>query len=144
MKIADVMTPAVELVDPDMKCRDAARMMRDNNVGGLPVGKDDRLVGMITDRDIAVRGVADELADDASIRDVMSEGVFYCYDDQSLEEAGKRMARHQVHRLPVVDRDKHLIGFIALADLARNGEEGQSAAVEALTGISRPTGVPRQ
>lgn len=145
MQVKDVMTPTVDLADPNMKARDAATKMRQDDVGALPVGENDRLVGMVTDRDIAMRAVAgDSPSDNSAIREVMSEGVYYCFEDDSLQRAGEVMAEHQVHRLPVLNRDKRLVGMVAMADLARNGEDGREAALVALQGISQPTGVPRQ
>jgi CBS domain-containing protein len=145
MQVKDAMTPKVDLVDPNMKARDAARKMREADVGALPVGENDRLIGMVTDRDIALRAVAgDRPAENTSVRDVMSEGIYYCFEDDPLHRAGELMAEHQVHRLPVLNRDKRLVGIVAMADLARNGQEGLAAAVTALQGISEPTGAPRQ
>lgn len=145
MQVKDVMTPTVDLADPNMKARDAARKMREDDVGALPVGENDRLVGMVTDRDVAMRAVAGEgSAENTAVRDVMSKGVYYCFEDEPLQRAGELMAEHQVHRLPVLNRDKRLVGIIAMADLARNGDEGQQAAMIALQGISQPSGVPRQ
>lgn len=145
MNISEVMTSTVDLAEPNMKARDAALKMRQDDVGALPVGENDRLVGMVTDRDITLRGVAGERpAEDVAVRDVMSEGIFYCFEDEPLQRAGETMAQHQVHRLPVVNRDKRLVGMIALADLARNGQEGMEAAMTALRGIAQPTGAPRQ
>ncbi|MFW6027665.1 MAG: CBS domain-containing protein [bacterium] len=145
MQISEVMTSHVDLADPNMSLRDAAVKMRDNHVGSLPVGENDRLIGMITDRDIAVRGLAGhEHPANTAVRTCMSEHVFYCFDDQSLIDAGLAMAEHQVHRLPVLNRDKRLVGIVALADLARAGEEGAEAARTAVVGISEPTGAPRQ
>jgi CBS domain-containing protein len=145
MQVKDVMTTTVDLADPNMKARDAARKMREDDVGALPVGENDRLVGMVTDRDIAMRAVAgDGPAENTAVRQVMSEGIYYCFEDETLQRAGEIMAEHQVHRLPVLNRKKRLVGMIAMADLARNGDEGQQAAMVALQGISQPTGVPRQ
>lgn len=145
MNVAEVMTPNVDLADPNMKVRDAAVLMRRDDVGALPVGENDRLVGMVTDRDLALRGIAgDRPSENTAVREVMSDGIFYCFDDQSLDEAGQIMAEHQVHRLPVVNRDKRLVGVVALADLARSGSEGEHAALSAMKGIAEPTGQPRR
>jgi CBS domain-containing protein len=142
MQISEVMTRSVDLVDPNTRIKDAAVRMRDDNIGALPVGENDRLVGMVTDRDIAVRAVADGRApNQTSVRDVMSEKVFYCFDDNDLIEAARLMAKHQVHRLPVLNREKRLVGIVALADLARASDEAARAAVR---GISQPTDVPRR
>jgi len=145
MQIADVMTRQVDLADPDMRIGEAASMMREDDVGALPVGENDRLAGMVTDRDIVVRGIAGGLSlDEMTVRDVMSEGVFYCFEDETLDRAGEAMAEHQVHRLPVLNRDKRLTGMIALADIARSGSDGERAVITALKGISEPTGKSRR
>lgn len=142
MQVSEVMTRSVDLVSPNMQIKDAAVRMRDDNIGALPVGENDRLVGMVTDRDIAVRAVADNRTpSQTAVRDVMSEKVFYCFDDNDLMEAARLMAKHQVHRLPVLNREKRLIGIVALADLARVSDQ---AAKEAVRGISEPTDVPRR
>lgn len=142
MQVNEVMTRSVDLVDPNMRIKDAAVRMRDDNIGALPVGENDRLVGMVTDRDIAVRAVAaNRSPGKTAVRDVMSEKIFYCFDDNDLTEAARLMAKHQVHRLPVLNRDKRLVGIVALADLARVSDE---AAKEAVRGISEPTSLSRR
>jgi CBS domain-containing protein len=137
MQIAEMMTRGVSLTDPNTTIRDAARAMRDENIGALPVGENDRLVGMITDRDIAVRGVAEERAPgNCTVRECMSETVYYVYEDEDEIRAADVMAEHQVRRLPVLNRDKRL----AMADLARiTGEPTKSAA----QGVSQPSDAPR-
>lgn len=145
MQIAEVMSRNVNLADPNMKVRDAALRMRDDNVGALPVGENDRLVGMVTDRDIVVRGIAgNRAAENTAVREVMSRGIFYCFEDEPLSRAGELMAEHQVHRLPVLNRDKRLVGIVALADLAHGGEEGRKATDRAVAGIAEPTPRPRR
>jgi CBS domain-containing protein len=119
-KIKDVMTEGVELIGPDATMKEAAAKMAETDVGILPVGENDRLVGVVTDRDLVVRGIAQ--GNDPSrtkIRDVMTQGVLYCYDDQDPAEAAEDMAEQQVRRMPVVTRDKRLIGMISLGDIAR-------------------------
>src|SRR5688572_18634600 len=109
MQIQEVMTRTVDLADPNMKVRDAAIRMLEDDVGALPVGENDRLIGMVTDRDIAMRAVAgDRPAENTAVRDVMSEGIYYCFEDEPLERAAELMAEHQVHRLPVLNRNKRL------------------------------------
>ena len=121
MLIKDVMTRHVECVSPEDTLQAAARKMRDLDVGPLPVcGQNDRLVGMITDRDIAVRAVAQGKSPDTRIRDVMSTGILYCFDDQELDEVARNMGKNQVRRLPVINKDKRLVGILALGDLASN------------------------
>ncbi len=142
MQIQEIMSPTVHIADPNMTIRDAARQMRADNVGALPVGENDRLIGMVTDRDITVRAVAEgRSAGNTTVREVMSEGVCYCFEDDDVKEAAKLMAEHQVRRLPVLNRDKRLVGVVALADLGRS--EGR-AAQGALKGISEPTDEPRR
>jgi CBS domain-containing protein len=137
MQIREIMTPGVEVIDPNTAIRDAAKRMRADNVGALPVGENDRLIGMVTDRDIVVRAVAEErLAGTTSVRDVMSEGVCYCFEDEDIERAAHVMSEHQVRRLPVLNRNKRLVGIVALADLAQSGAD---AAKTALEGVSEPT-----
>jgi CBS domain-containing protein len=103
MQVNAVMTREVDLVGPNTRLKDAAMRMRDDNCGALPVGENDRLIGMVTDRDIAVRGVAEGRPASAKVRDVMSEKVFYCFDDNDVAEAARLMSEHQVRRLPVLN-----------------------------------------
>jgi CBS domain-containing protein len=144
MQVRDVMSREVELINPDMDIRDAASRMREADIGALPVGERDRLVGMLTDRDIATRAVADGKGPGSTtVRQVMSRGVRYCFDDSPLDDACRVMEEHQVRRLPVVNRDKRLVGVVSLADVARRGN-GDGLAEEALREISEPTGTPRR
>lgn len=141
MQVHEVMTRSVELIDPNTTIRDAARRMRDGDLGALPVGENDRLIGMVTDRDITVRAVAeDRPAGNTPVREVMSEGIIYCFEDDPLDQAAKVMRQHLVRRLPVLTHDKRLVGVIALADLARHGAEG----AEAYKDIAQPTEEPRR
>jgi CBS domain-containing protein len=142
MQVQEIMHKDVQLADPNMTIRDVARRMRAENVGALPVGENDRLIGMVTDRDIVVRAVADErVPGNTTVRDVMSEGVCYCFDDDDVGRAAEVMADHQVRRLPVLNRQKRLVGVVALADLGRSqAGAGQSA----LKGISQPTDKERR
>jgi len=142
MHVQEIMTRNVKLADPNMTIRDVARRMRADNIGALPVGENDRLIGMVTDRDIVVRAVAEERsAGNTTVREVMSEHICYCFEDDDLEQAAHVMAEHQVRRLPVLNRDKRLVGVVALADLGRTEGEAVHTAVE---GISEPTDQPRR
>jgi CBS domain-containing protein len=142
MKVSEIMSRSVEMVDPNTSVREAARRMRDEDIGALPVGDNDRLIGMITDRDIAVRVVAEGRdPDNATVREAMSEGIYYCSEDSSVEDAARTMAEHQVHRLPIVDQDKRMVGIVATADIARAQGDSAQRAVE---GISQPTGQARR
>jgi len=136
MQVHEVMTPSVHIADPNMTIREAARWMRADNVGALPVGENDRLVGVVTDRDIVMRAVAEERSpNNTSVREMMSEGICYCFEDDDVEGASQVMATHQVRRLPVLNRQKRLVGVIALADISRADDE---SAQDALKDISAP------
>jgi CBS domain-containing protein len=139
MKIKDCMTRDVRIANPNETIRDAAKMMCECDAGAVPVGENDRLVGMLTDRDIAIRAVAEGKGPDTRIRDVMSAEVKYCYDDEDVDDVARNMAELQVRRLPVLDRDKRLVGIIALGDLACS-DETSDVASNALSGISRAGG----
>jgi CBS domain-containing protein len=138
MQIKDVMTSEVDIVSPSTSILEAARKMRDDDVGVLPVGEGDQLVGMITDRDIVVRGMAEGRdPGSAAVKDVMTDQVLYCFDDQSADEVAANMGENQIRRLPVVNRDKRLVGIVSLGDLSTHGATG--AAEEALEQISEPS-----
>ena len=138
MKVSDAMTPEVQLCTPDDTIKDAAQAMAALGVGLLPVTDNDRLVGMISDRDIAVRGIGMGRGPEARVGDVMTADVKYCYEDQDLNEVCANMGDIQVRRLPVLDRSKRLVGIIALGDIALvQGGDGTGAT---LSRISRPGG----
>jgi CBS domain-containing protein len=142
MRVQEIMTRDVNIMDPNTTIRDVARHMRADNIGAYPVGENDRLIGMVTDRDVVVRGLADgRSSGNTTVRDVMSEKVFYCFDDDDVEDAAELMATHQVRRLPVLNHDKRLVGVVALADLGRNSS---TAAKNALEGISEATDKERR
>jgi CBS domain-containing protein len=138
MKVKDVMTREVEKISADNFIKDAASMMRSMDVGALPVCEDDRLVGMITDRDIAVRAVADGLdPNQCTVRDAMSKEVCWCYEDDDVAKAAAIMEGHQVRRLPVFDRTNRATGIISLGDIAtRHGNDRLSG--EVLQQVSEP------
>jgi CBS domain-containing protein len=133
------MTREVRLVRPQQTIREAARLMAEFDIGAVPVEDNDKLVGMITDRDIAVRAVAQGLSAETEIRNVMTSEIKYCFEDQSIDEVTRNMADERIRRLPVVNRDKRLVGILSLGDVAL--EDGAlDEAAEALGGISRPGG----
>jgi CBS domain-containing protein len=136
--VKDLMSRDVKIVSPDMTIGDAAKKMRDGGFGMMPVGEDDRMIGTISDRDIAIRAVAEGKDDATMVRDVMSEGIAWAYDDDSVEQAATIMSKRQVRRLPVVDRDKRLVGIVALGDFAVESSDIQPAA-KALAEISKPS-----
>ena len=139
MQVNEVMSRTVDLVNPTMKIREAAVFMRDDNVGALPVGENDRLVGMITDRDIAIRAVAAGKGPKTLVREIMSPEVLYCYEDQELDEVAANMADVKVRRLPVVSREKRLVGIVSLGDIAL-ADDPNGPASTALCGVSEPGG----
>lgn len=135
MQVREAMTRDVRIATPDQTIHDAARIMAECDVGALPVGEEDRLVGMITDRDIAVRAVAQGKSPDTTkVREIMSPDVKYCFEDEEISEVAQNMGIVQVHRLPVVNQEKRLVGIVALADIANC--EGANPAGEAVCGIS--------
>ena len=138
MRIGNVMSRDVQVVNADATLRDAAEFMKRIDTGVLPVADGDRLVGMITDRDIAIRGVANGNGPDANIRRVMSPEVKYCFEDEEVDEVAQNMADIKVRRLPVLNRGKRLVGILSLGDIALT--EGAGHAAGALCGISEPGG----
>lgn len=133
MRVSDAMTRDVQIANPNQTIHDVAQIMAECDIGSLPVGENDRLVGMITDRDIAVRAVAQGRSPDTKVRDVMSQKVMYCFEDEEISHVVQNIGDLQVHRLPVLNRDKRLVGIVSLADIAAC--EGPSAAGEAVCGI---------
>jgi CBS domain-containing protein len=140
MQVREIITPSAELIDANAMIRDAARTMRDQDLGALQVGDGGRLIGMITDRDIVMRAVAaDRGGGTTAVREVMSEGLFTCYDDDQVEDAARLMAEHRLRRVPVIDRNEQLVGIISLADVARSGAEGAELAADTLVNVTEPT-----
>jgi len=137
-QLKDLMSRDVKIISPDMTIREAAKKMRDGDFGMMPVEENDRMIGTISDRDIAIRAVAEGKEDGTKVRDVMSKGVTWVYEDDSVEQAATIMSKHQVRRLPVVNRDKRLVGIVALGDFAVESSEIQPAA-KALSEISKPS-----
>jgi len=126
MQVREAMTADVLIANPQQSIRDAARAMAALDAGSLPVGDGDRLVGMITDRDIAVRAVALGLGPETPVREVMSPEIKYCFDDEEIEDIAENMGSIKVRRLPVVNRSKRLVGIISLGDIARS-DDGSAA-----------------
>src|ERR671913_134082 len=121
MQIRELMTGDVRLLSPQDTVRNAARRMRDEDIGSLPVAEGDRLVGYVTDRDIVVRGLAEGFSGETHIHDVMTDQVLYCFEDDDVEEVAVNMAENQVRRLPVLSQEKRLVGIVALADISTKG-----------------------
>ena len=137
MQVAQAMSRDVRITDPDQTICEAAALMAEVDAGVIPVGKNDRLVGMITDRDIAVRAVAAHKGPDTRVSEVMTAEVKYCFEDEDLDHVAKNMADLRVRRLPVLNRAKRLVGILSLGDIAL---EGKHVAAEALSGVSRGGG----
>ena len=139
MNISEVMTRDVRIATPNDSLQTAARIMDEFDFGLLPVGENDRLIGMLSDRDITIRAVAQGLSpQESKVADVMTADVKYIYEDESVEQAARNMSDLQVRRLPVVDRDNRLVGIVSLGDLALSEEDSAGAA---LSSISQPVGV---
>ena len=136
MKVSEVMTTGIETVRPDQQARDAARFMLQADAGSIPVTDGERLVGMITDRDIAVRGVALGYGPDTLVSELMSTGVISAHANEPVEDVARKMGEAQVRRLPVIDDDQRLVGIVSLGDLARQTNE--QTAGQALEGVSAP------
>jgi len=142
MKISEVMTREVATVSSNQTAQEAASFMLQGDAGSIPVVDEDRLIGMITDRDIAVRGVAKGRGPDTPVRELMSEGVICARENDDIEEVARKMGEAQVRRLPVIDESDNLVGIVSLGDLSResDGEE----AHQALEGVSQPSGQHQQ
>ncbi|MBX3534834.1 MAG: CBS domain-containing protein [Xanthobacteraceae bacterium] len=135
MKVNEVMTTEVKIADPSRTIQDAAKLMDQTDCGSLPVGEGDRLVGMITDRDIVIRAVAAGLPADTPIRDVMTKEMKYCFENDEVEDVAENMGDIQMRRLPVLNSKKRIVGIVSIGDLARSDDE---CAGEALASIAQP------
>ena len=138
MKIAECMTQDVRVVRPTQTLQEAAQTMAGIDAGVLPVADGDRLVGMITDRDITIRAVAQGRGPDALVKDVMTTEVLYTYDEEDVQDVLRNMANIKVRRLPVVNRDKRLVGIVSLSDMCLSGPRPPTA--DALGEIAKPGG----
>ena len=139
MKVSEIMTREVETVTPDTTLQEAAKLMARVDAGALPILENDRWSGIITDRDIAVRAVGEGRDPNTTkVRDIMSGQVKHVAEDDNVEEVADLMAELQVRRLPVVNRERRVVGIVSLGDIAR--EKKPHTAGEALQGISRPGG----
>ena len=137
-KLKDVMSRDVQVISPDETIKEAAQQMRKGKFGMMPVGENDRMIGAISDRDIAIRAVADGKDPSTKVRDVMSVGIFWASEDDSVDDAAKLMGEHQIRRLPIVNADKRLVGIVALGDFAVVSSDIETAG-EALSEISKPS-----
>jgi len=142
MKISELMTTEVETVSADQTAREAASFMLRADAGSIPVCEGDKVIGMITDRDIAVRGVAEGRGPDTPVSELMSDGIVCAHEDDDVQAVAQRMSEEQVRRMPVVDGEDRLVGIVSLGDLAR--ETAGESAHEALEGVSAPGGQHQQ
>jgi CBS domain-containing protein len=142
MKVSEVMTRDVQTVRPDQRVQDAASFMLSADAGSIPVTEGDRLIGMITDRDIAVRGVAKGYGPDTPVRELMTNEIICAREDDDVEDIASKMSSAQIRRLPVIDHDERLCGIVSLGDLSRDADE--DSAAEALEGVSEPGGRHQQ
>ena len=142
MKVSDVMTRDVQTVSPDEPVQEAANFMLNADAGSIPVTDGGRLIGMITDRDIAVRGIANGRGPDTPVRELMTDNLVIARIDDDIEEVATKMSDAQVRRLPVIDEEERLCGIVSLGDLSR--EADTDCASEALEGVSQPGGEHRQ
>ncbi|TAK84154.1 MAG: CBS domain-containing protein [Betaproteobacteria bacterium] len=138
MRVAEAMSRDVCVASPNQSICEVACSMAQIDAGAIPVGDNDRLVGMITDRDIAVRAVAAGKGPDTPVRDVMTRDIKYCFEDEGLDHVARNMAEQRVRRLPVLSREMRLVGILSLGDIAL--KQGRKAAGEAVSGVSRPGG----
>jgi CBS domain-containing protein len=138
MRVSDAMTGNVRLASPQQTIAEAARIMAEIDAGALPVGDGDRLVGMLTDRDIAIRAVALGKGPQTAVQEIMSKEVMYCFADQDLDEVLQNMADLKVRRMPVLNREKRLVGILSLGDVALVDDPDVTG--EALSEISEPGG----
>lgn len=142
MKVSEVMTTEVETISAEQTAREAASFMLRADAGSIPVCDGSRVIGIITDRDIAVRGVAEGRGPDTPVSELMSDGIICAYEDDDVETVAQRMSDEQIRRLPVLDADDNLCGIVSLGDLARE-TRGQTAE-QALEGVSAPGGIHQQ
>ena len=130
MKVKEAMHKGVEWVDPSTPLRKIAQLMREHDIGSIPIGDNDRLIGIVTDRDIVLRGLAEgQDLGKLTARDVMTKGVLYCREDEDLDDAARTMELKQVRRLPVINKQKRMVGILALGDISSACEQEQSGEV---------------
>jgi CBS domain-containing protein len=142
MKVSEVMTRDVQTIRPDDPVQQAASFMLSADAGSIPVTDGDRLIGMITDRDIAVRGIAKGYGPETPVRELMTDDVICAREDDNVQDIASKMSEAQVRRLPVIDGNDRLCGIVSLGDLSRETDGG--TASEALEGVSEPGGKHQQ
>jgi CBS domain-containing protein len=141
MKVSDCMTPGVEVANSHESLSKAARMMRDREVGFIPVVENDKLVGIVTDRDMVINALANDRGPETPVRDVMSTHAHFCFDDENLDDAAAKMSDNQVRRLPVMNRKMQLVGVISLGDIAQATDDDGTRAGETLGNVTEAGGL---
>jgi CBS domain-containing protein len=136
MKVKEAMHKGVDWVDPDTPVTDLAKLMRQHDIGAIPIGQNDRLIGMVTDRDIVCKGLAEDSFDPrlATARDVMTPGIHCCREDDDLAKAVRHMEELKVRRLPVINKSKRMVGILSLGDVSRSAPSDLLS--EILKGVS--------
>jgi CBS domain-containing protein len=136
MKVKEAMHKGVDWVDPDTPVTDLAKLMRQHDIGAIPIGENDRLIGMVTDRDIVCKGLAEDSFDArrATARDVMTSGIHCCREDDDLAKAVRHMEELKVRRLPVINKDRRMVGILSLGDVSRSAPSDLLS--EILKGVS--------
>jgi CBS domain-containing protein len=142
MKVSEVMTRDVQTISPDQSAREAASFMLQADAGSIPVTEGERLIGMITDRDIAVRGVAEGHGPDTPVRELMTNDVVAAREEDDVDDVAVRMSQAQVRRLPVIDDNQRLCGIVSLGDLTQKADDG--TAEMAMEGVTQPGGRHQQ
>lgn len=137
MLVSECMSKKVDRLTSEKSISDAAKMMEDDDIGALLVHDGDRLIGMVTDRDIVIRAISHGAHAWDPVSSVMTKKVLYCFEDDTIESVAENMARNQVHRLAVLNKDKRLVGIVSLGDLSTKGSE--EVAAHTLCEISKPT-----
>ncbi len=138
MQIREIMTREPVVIGPDVLLKDAAARMRELHSGVMPVGQNERLVGMLTDRDITIRATAEgKDPNQTRVEEVMTPDVVYCFEDDEAGDAARRMEEHQLRRLIVLNRDKRLVGILSLGDLAVHTADDRLAG-EVTEAVSEP------
>jgi CBS domain-containing protein len=138
MKVKEVMTPNPKWIGPNVSITEAAKLMRESDIGCVPVGQNDRLVGMLTDRDIACRSAAEGRdPKTTNVGDVMTKGVTFCIEDASIDDAARLMEQKQIRRLPVLNSKKRMVGIVTVGDIAERAS--QALVGEVMHEVCRPS-----
>lgn len=140
MLVRDIMSRDVDVLSPEARIMEAARHMRDRDIGSIPIAENDRLVGMLTDRDIVTRHLAAGHDGDGAVREAMTDAILYCYENQDIDDVARNMSEQAVRRLPVLDRGKRLVGIVSLGDIAKAHDAAAGAALEEIAEAPGETG----